>query len=197
MKIENSNVNEIFYALNTQIRISEGLPIGLVVCGGTALVALGLLNRTTKDADVLGTVEDTEEGFTIKRIEKFPEWLIKASEKVERDFSLPENWLNLGPASQIETGLPPGFTTRLVKKNYGEYLTIYFISRTDQIYFKLYAAVDRNDYHTQDLFDLKPAEKELEDAAKWVLTQDVSEPFRIILKDFLYRKGYGNIAKRI
>lgn len=40
-------------------------------------------------------------------------------------------------------------------------------------------------------------EKELEDAAKWVLTQDVSEPFRIILKDFLERSGYGTIAERI
>ena len=139
MKIEDSNVDEIFNALNTQIRISEGSHIGLVVCGGTALAALGLLNRTTKDADVLGAVEDTDEGLRIKKLDKFPEWLVKSSEKVERDFALPENWLNLGPASQIETGLPPGFTERLVKKNYGEYLTVYFISRTDQIYFKLYA----------------------------------------------------------
>lgn len=197
MKIENSNVDEIFGALNTQIRISEGLHIGLVVCGGTALAALGILNRTTKDADVLAVVEDTAEGLRIRKIEKFPEWLIKASKKVERDFGLPENWLNLGPASQIETGFPPGFTERLVKKNYGEYLTVYFISRTDQIYFKLYATVDRNDYHTQDLFNLKPTERELENAVKWILTQDVSEPFRIIVKDFLKRSGYGNIAERI
>lgn len=197
MKIRNANVDEIFDALDTQIRISEGLYISLVVCGGTALAALGLLNRTTKDADVLGAVEETTAGLKIRKIEEFPGWLAKAAEKVARDFGLPENWLNLGPASQVETGLPPGFTERLVKKNYGEYLTIYFISRTDQIYFKLYATVDRNDYHTQDLFNLKPTEGELEDAAKWVLTQDVSVPFRIILKDFLKQSGYGNIAERI
>lgn len=197
MKIDSSNVNQIFSALNSQIHIHNGSYIALVICGGTALATLELLNRTTKDADVLGIVQETLEGLKIQKIEKFPEWLTKAAEKVQRDFGLPDNWLNLGPASQLDTGLPPGFTKRLIKKNYGDYLTIYFISRTDQIYFKFYASVDIDDYHTQDLFSLKPTGKELEDAARWVLTQDVSEEFKIILKDFLRRNGYGNLALRI
>ena len=197
MKIGKANVDEIFGALNHQIRIHGGSYISLVVCGGTALAALGLITRTTKDADVLGLIKETISGLEIQRIKKFPDWLSNAAEKVARDFGLPDNWLNLGPASQVESGLPPGFTDRLIRKKYGKSLSIYYISRTDQIYFKLYAAVDRNDYHTQDLFDLNPMEKELEDAAKWVLTQDVSEPFRIILKDFLERSGYGTIAERI
>ena len=197
MKIGKANVDEIFGALNHQIRIHGGSYISLVVCGGTALAALGLITRTTKDADVLGLIKETISGLEIQRIKKFPDWLSNAAEKVARDFGLPDNWLNLGPASQVESGLPPGLADRLIRKKYGKSLSIYYISRTDQIYFKLYAAVDRNDYHTQDLFDLNPMEKELEDAAKWVLTQDVSEPFRIILKDFLERSGYGTIAERI
>ena len=197
MKIGKANFDEIFGALNHQIRIHGGSYISLVVCGGTALAALGLITRTTKDADVLGLIKETISGLEIQRIKKFPDWLSNAAEKVARDFGLPDNWLNLGPASQVESGLPPGLADRLIRKKYGESLSIYYISRTDQIYFKLYAAVDRNDYHTQDLFDLNPMEKELEDAAKWVLTQDVSEPFRIILKDFLERSGYGAIAERI
>jgi hypothetical protein len=92
---------------------------------------------------------------------------------------------------------PDGLEGRLVKRDYGKYLTVYFISRTDQIYFKLYAAVDRNDYHVQDLFALNPTNKEMQGATKWVLTQDVSEEFRLVLKGFLERHGYETIAKRI
>jgi hypothetical protein len=37
----------------------------------------------------------------------------------------------------------------------------------------------------------------MEMAAKWVVTQDVSEVFRALLKDFLEMHRYGNTAKRI
>ena len=122
---------------------------------------------------------------------------MEAADRVGRDFDLPEKWLNLGPASQVESGLPEGFEKRLVKKVYGQYLTVYFISRIDQIHFKLYAAVDQDGYHVQDLFALKPTENEMEVAAKWVVTQDVSEVFKALLKDFLEIHNYGDTAKRI
>jgi len=195
--VEPNIIDDIFEALDRQIRVRDGTPLGLVVCGGTALSALGLVMRTTRDVDVLGTVLETQNKRTIQRITKFPEWLVEAANKVGRDFDLPENWLNLGPASQVESGLPEGFEKRLVKKVYGQYLTIYFISRLDQIHFKLYAAVDQNGYHVQDLFALKPTEIEMEMAANWVITQDVSEVFKALLKDFLEIHNYGDIAKRI
>jgi hypothetical protein len=196
-QIEANIINDIFEALDRQIGVHGGIPLALVVCGGTALFALGLVMRTTRDVDVLGAVLETEGGLIIQRITKFPDWLIEASNKVGRDFDLPENWLNLGPASQVESGLPEGFEKRLVKKVYGQYLTVYFISRVDQIHFKLYAAVDQDDYHVQDLFALKPTEIEMEMAAKWVITQDVSEVFKALLKDFLEIHNHGAIAKRI
>ena len=196
-QVEPEIIDDIFTALDRQIGVHGGMPLGLAVCGGTALSALGLVMRTTKDVDVLGTVLETQDGIIIQRIREFPGWLIDAANKVGRDFDLPENWLNLGPASQVESGLPEGFEKRLVKKVYGQYLIIYFISRIDQIHFKLYAAVDRGDYHVQDLFVLKPTEDELEMAANWVVTQDVSEVFKALLKDFLEVHGYGDIAKGI
>lgn len=195
--VEPSIIDDIFGALDRQIRVRDGMPLGLVVCGGTALSALGLVMRTTKDVDILGMVLETQDKRTIQRITKFPEWLVEAANKVGRDFDLPENWLNLGPASQVESELPEGFEKRLVKKVYGQYLTVYFISRLDQIHFKLYAAVDQNGYHVQDLFALKPTEIEMEMAAKWVITQDVSDVFKALLRDFLEINGYGDIAKRI
>lgn len=196
-QIDPDTVERIFRALEKQIEVYDGKPIELAVCGGTALAALGLVMRTTKDVDVLGLVKQTEGSLSIEMISEFPGWLTKASKKVERDFDLTDNWLNLGPTSQVETGLPDGFEERLVEKNFGQYLTVHFISRLDQIHFKLYAAVDRDDYHLQDLLSLKPNEKEIELAAKWTLTQDVSEGFKLCLKDFLKRNGYAQVAERI
>jgi len=195
--ISRRNLDEILFALERQIQFHGGSPIGLLVCGGTALAALGLIDRTTKDVDVMAEVEETDEGMRIWKISRFPEWLDKAAKTIARDFVLPEDWLNLGPASQMELELPTGIEGRLVKESYGNYLAVYFISRTDQIFFKLYAAVDRNDYHVQDLIALHSTEKEMEEAARWVLTQDVSQEFRSILKDFLKKHRYGPIADRI
>ena len=58
-QIEPDNIEGIFTALDRQIGVHGGVPLGLVVCGGTALSALGLVMRTTKDVDVLGTVLET------------------------------------------------------------------------------------------------------------------------------------------
>jgi hypothetical protein len=196
-QVEPRIIDEIFTALDRQIEVHGGDELGLVVCGGTALAALGLVLRTTRDVDVLGMVLDTPDGLVIQRITEFPGWLTEAANKVGRDFDLPENWLNLGPASQVESGLPAGFEKRLVRRGYGQYLTVYFISRIDQIHFKLYAAVDRGEYHVEDLKALKPTDEEIERAARWVVTQDVSDVFKLLLKDFLEVQGYGSVAERI
>ena len=192
------HIDVIFTALERQIGVMKGEQIGLIVCGGTALAALDLVLRTTKDVDVLGKVEVSENnGLVLHAMKELPDWLGKAAEKVGRDFDLPEDWLNLGPAAQMETGLPNGFKERLKESRFGEYLTIYYISREDQIHFKLYASLDRAGYHTEDLFALNPSEGEIESAAKWVLTQDVSEGFYLILRSFLKEHGYDDIAARI
>lgn len=195
--IDKNNLDEILHALERQIEVHGGSPISLVVCGGTALFALGLIFRTTKDIDVLGTVSEKRGRISIKKINKFPKHLIDASIAVQKDFKLPKEWINKGPTSQVDLGLPQGFEKRLVKKQYGNYLSIYYISRLDQIYFKLFAAVDRNDYHVDDLIKLKPTQREIEDAARWVLTQDVSLGFKAILMDFLRKHGYEDISERI
>jgi len=197
MTISRKNLDEILFALERQIQFHSGSLIGLLVCGGTALAALELIDRTTKDVDVMAGVEETDEGMRIWKIRRFPKWLDKAAKTVARDFGLPEDWVNLGPASQMDLGLPSGIEGRLVKKSCGNYLSVYFISRTDQIFFKLYAAVDRNDYHVQDLIALRPTDDEIEEATRWVLTQDVSQHFRSLLKDFLKKHRYGPIADRI
>ena len=103
------NLEKVLAALDRQIGIYGGSPLSLVVCGGAALAALELVDRTTKDVDVLARVDETKEGPEIRKINKFPPWLIEAANIVARDFGLPEDWLNLGPALQLESGLPDGF----------------------------------------------------------------------------------------
>ena len=48
-----------------------------------------------------------------------------------------------------------------------------------------------------DLFALNPTPEEIEMAVQWVLTQDVSEGFRTILKDFLEKRGYDDISEKV
>ena len=195
--IEQNNIETIFKALDRQMEVHGGSPMGLVVCGGTALAMLGLVARTTKDVDVLATTIEKGESISLHKIDKFPAWFDKAASAVQRDFGLPDEWINVGPTSQVDSGLPVGFVIRLVKHSFGSCLTVYFISRIDQIHFKLYAAQDRGGYHITDLWALEPTEEELELASRWVLTQDVSAPFRSILVDFLQRHGYDDIVERL
>jgi len=191
--IDEKNIERIFIALDRQILAAGGKPISLVVCGGTALAALGLVSRTTKDVDLLGLLEKGE----VRKMGSFPAWLSEAAARVRADFDLPTDWLNLGPESQLDTGLPDGFPERLVKKTYGRRLTVCFISRIDQIHFKLYASLDRGGYHVQDLFQLAPSGAELFAACRWVMTQDVSTGFRVILVSFLMKHGYDELAGKL
>ncbi len=191
--IDGTNIEKIFVALDRQILATGGSSISLVVCGGTALAELGLVSRSTKDVDLLGRLENG----VIRKMGRFPDWLGEAAGRVAIDFNLPADWLNLGPESQLDTGLPQGFLERLVKKTYGRRLIVCFISRIDQIHFKLYASLDRGGYHVQDLFGLAPTRAELLAAGRWVLTQDVSAGFRTILVSFLAQHGHEELVGKL
>ncbi|MBX3728464.1 MAG: hypothetical protein KF858_04695 [Candidatus Sumerlaeia bacterium] len=126
----------------------------LVVCGGSALAVLGLHARTTRDVDVLALMNpDTRR---LERPDPIPMPLAVAAATVARRASLPANWLNNGPSSGegglFQMGLPEGIEERLTTREYGERLAVHFVSRFDQIHFKLYAAIDQQgSYHTADL----------------------------------------------
>ncbi len=94
-------------------------------------------------------------------------------------------------------GLPAGLAERLQFQRYGAHLTVHFIGRVDQIHFKLYAAADRGGYHIEDLRALDPTPDEIETAARWAMTHDVSEGFVMVLKDLLRSLGYAESADRL
>jgi hypothetical protein len=150
-------------------------PYGLLVVGGSSLLLLRLIDRPTADLDVIGLAEDGK----YSRVEQLPAPLAMAAAQVADALELSEDWLNTGPASLMDYGLPDGWEARITVKRYGA-LEVHIPARTDFICFKLYAAVDRgpSDKHYQDLQVLEPTHAELVSAAAWCVTHDPSEGFR-------------------
>lgn len=164
---------QVFKALEEQLRAS-GAAFELVVIGGSALQALGLIDRATRDVDVVALAH--EEGLV--PAEPLPDVLVAAAHRVARDFGLPEDWLNAGPSDLVRLGMPVGFLGRVTTRRLGASLTVHFASRYDQIHFKLYAMVDQGaGRHEIDLRALDPDPEELLAAARWARTHDPSRGF--------------------
>jgi hypothetical protein len=108
---------------------------------------------------------------------ELPRELLAATERVARDFDVPSDWLNSGPAELLRFGLPDGLEGRWETQRYGDGLTVRWASRFDQIHFKLYAAVDRAGKHLRDLEVLQPTRDELIVAARWSREHDPSPGF--------------------
>ncbi|MBU2574669.1 MAG: hypothetical protein KKH28_11395 [Elusimicrobia bacterium] len=118
--------------------MAKAEPLSIFVCGGSAMIMEGFVDRATRDVDILAlAVEKTPGRLEAQSAELLPGAFQKAA---------------------ADTG--PG-------------------------------------KHVNDLLALKPAEREIEAAAKWVLAQDVSAHFRFILKDMLQKLGYGKVSDRI
>ena len=196
---DQKDVETILSALGEQFEETASKPLELLVCGGSALNVLGLVQRATKDVDVLAYVNRNTAGeVSFISADPLNENLITASKKVARDFNLTENWLNAGPASDTDLGLPDGILKRVKTRQYGQKLTIHFMGRYDQIHFKLYAAVDQGaGKHFDDLLALNPTPDELEQAARWSMTHVVSKGYLQVLKGLLNHMGYSDVAQRL
>lgn len=190
-------IDRILSALGDQLAATSTERLDLLVCGGSALHALHLVSRTTKDIDVVASVDGAAAESVMRRPDPFSPILDGAIKKVGRDFGLKEDWFNPGPASALDLGLPEGVLSRAEVSHYGPLLTVRFFSRYDQIHFKLYAAVDQGGKHYADLLELKPTAEELFAAAKWSMTHDVSEGYKGELKRILIGMGHNDVAERI
>jgi hypothetical protein len=172
-------------------------PQHFVVCGGSSLLALGLVSRTTtQDVDILARIEANH----LVTPRPLPDWLRSAAVDVGKQLDLPDDWFNDRVAEEtlFRCGLPEGLQQRLTPKSYGPRLQISYISRRDQIFLKLHAAVDRDGgRHLQDLLDLKPTAPELLDAAKWTRTQDPSDGFRLLLGEMLKHLGHADLVAQL
>lgn len=169
----------------------RGLRFDVAVVGGAALLLMGLGSRITKDVDVVALVEDDQ----LVAVSSLPAPLAQAAHDVAADLGLPAGWLNAGPASLVRLGLPDGFLARSRTIHYGG-LTVRVAARQDQIYFKLYAAVDQGpaSKHLADLQALEPSDKELLSAATWCRSHDPSPGFVQMLEATLKHLGVSDHA---
>jgi len=178
-------VREVLAALSEQLA-ANGQRYELVVVGGSALLALGLVERTTKDVDVVAL----RQAGVLSKADPLPPELISARNRVASDFGLSEDWLNSGPADLMDFGLPEGFLERVRRWDLGAGLTVHFASRLDQIHLKLYALVDQGlGKHEGDLRALTPSREELIQAARWTRSHDPSPGFREMLERALHYLG--------
>lgn len=200
MRLDSSGVDAALSALGEHLRYMGSEAIEIVVCGGSALQALGLVDRTTRDVDVLALVQVTDDGLRhLLSSEPLPADMVDAARIVARDLSLPGDWLNCGPAGLLCHGLPDGFVDRLHSRKYSSSLTVCFVGRFDQICFKAYATINdgRGAHHLADLRLLAPSDEEMLSAAGWCLTQESSEEFPRLVVSFLRQVGYPDVADRL
>jgi len=192
-------INEALQLLDGRLKMNRSHSFSIVVCGGTALNAMHLIQRTTKDVDIVALMDSNNKLIDPAPL---PKELLLAAKEVADTLNLPQDWLNNGPSSGdgglFRLGLPDGFKERLIRNYQGEKLTVYLASRLDQIHFKLYAAVDQfGSYHASDLKQLSPSDEELIQAIRWAITHDPSEGFQTAIKLFLQEFGYERLVDKI
>jgi hypothetical protein len=174
-------LTQLLSALGEQLE-AAGAAAEIVVIGGSGLIALGMIDRATRDVDIVAL----REGDRLVSATPLPASLLTARDRVSTDFGLAEDWLNPGPTDLLDFGLPEGFVERLESHRYGDALKVHFASRIDQIHFKLYALVDSGPgRHESDLRALSPTADELLAAASWARTHDPSPGFKGILENVL------------
>ena len=150
--IDAKRADELFWALSEQLS-AIGESHTIVVIGGSALISLELVSRTTRDVDVVALLRDER----LVSARPLPRGLVSAARQVAEDFALPARWLNEGPTDLLDFGLPDGFLQRGTSRSYEPGLEVIFASRVDQIHFKLYAVVDSGvGRHLTDLEALQP-----------------------------------------
>lgn len=160
--------------------------IEVVAIGGGSLLLLGLIERPTRDLDLVGL----KVGDQLVKPQPLPVALHDAVTAVAKLMNLAPGWINAGPASMLDLGLPDGFLDRTIRREYAG-LIVHLASRYDQLCFKLYASADDSPRgkHFADLKLLSPTPEELLGAARWVITHDPSEGFRAILQQVLVALG--------
>lgn len=187
-------VHELLEHLADAMELEKADEIELLVCGGAGLQVLALVQRTTKDIDVVALVVDGKD----QDPEPFPDAFERALLRVARDHNLPRDWLNYGPRESQRLGLPTDIVARSHLHAYGTLLRVRFLDRYDQIHFKLYAAVDQGKgKHLADLQKLQPTSEELRAAALWSMTHDTSGGYRMMLVEALRHLGFEEVANDI
>lgn len=157
-----------------QLLADRGEHVRVVVVGGAALSLLRVVDRTTRDVDVIAFATETSGELTLARPpELLPPALTDGIARVARDLGLEPDWMNCMVSRQWATGMPPQFDRGITWLHFGG-LHVGLAGRFALICLKTYASADHGpgSRHTQDLTALRPSPAELAEAAQWIATQD-------------------------
>ena len=160
-----------------------GLRFEGVVIGGSALGLMGIIQRPTRDFDIL--------------VPALPLAIASAA----RDFAkaqrtggvdLVDDWLNNGPM-QLGDVLPAGWRERVQRIFEGQVLVLSTLGRPDLLKSKLFALCDRGT-DLPDVVALAPTAEELAECVPWLEVQDGNEEWpahvRATLADLARRLGH-------
>lgn len=162
----------------------RGLELEAVVIGGLALVLLGIIDRPTRDCDVLHpdlpvNILAAAEAFAIAKR--------KAGQALGND------WLDNGPASLTRV-LEPGWRSRIQSLFRGRALRLSTLQRLDLLSSKLFALCDRLT-DMDDCVAMKPSSEELLAVQPWLELQDANPDWprhvRNMLVTLSARLGHG------
>jgi len=162
----------------------RGLRLEAILIGGAALNLLGVVQRETRDCDVLAP--------------PLPAEILAAA----RDFArarrvagevLRDEWLNNGP-EMLTRQLPAGWEQRAEPLFSGRALVLHTLGRADLLKTKLFAFCDRRT-DLADCLALAPTSTELSEALPWVEAQDANEQWpghvRQLFGELGRRLGHG------
>ncbi len=164
--------------------LALGLFFEAVVIGGSALGLMGVVQRPTRDFDILA-----------------PE-LPPAIASAARDFAraqrqagvdLLDEWFNNGPM-QLGDVLPLGWRDRVQVVFGGQALVLSTLGRSDLLKSKLFALCDRGT-DLPDCVALAPTAADLVECVPWLILQDGNELWpehvRATIADVARRLGHG------
>ena len=142
----------------------RSLRLEAIVVGGSALFLIGIIDRPTRDVDVLhpdlpAPIADASRAFAL--------------EMRGRGIELADTWLNNGPSS-LSRVLPDGWRQRTQPAFSGRVLVLETLGRADLLKTKLFALCDRGT-DLADCMAFSPTAEELEEALPWVALQDANE----------------------
>lgn len=164
--------------------LEAGLNFEGVVIGGSALGLLGVIQRSTRDFDILTPELPPAIAASAREF---------ATGQRQAGVELADDWFD-NEAIQLGSVLPPGWRERVQRLFEGEALTLRTLGRSDLLKSKLFALCDRG----TDLLDciaLAPTSDELAEALPWLEVQDANDGWpahaRATLADLGRRLRHG------
>lgn len=176
-ELNSDSLQESLTLLGEILEIERAAPVHLVVVGGSALLAAGIVSRTTGDVEVLAE-RGIPEGEIIP-IHQLSQAVSSAARKVAAELGLSANWLNATVAlfSIPLESYPADLWRDMKTQAFGYCLEVSFLGRAGLIYLKFYAAIDpgrkRRNLDRDDLVHLGPTRGEAEKAIQWLCHEEL------------------------